>query len=193
MNFQAHNNLTVSLLISFRCSIIHCKRVKARISKLYLKIDYIKQKVQTLMKFQPDSESSYRFEKKVCWEVCFIQFWYLHLLPVFRMKWFKIYNLNAFFSDRKHASTHYPAAFRSVHTGIEPPFFYQKYIMQSPLAWLRALPQKILTKREIINCQKINFLLCLTMNSVTTGVRELKGTSQMSLLTHNAKGEMREI
>ena len=33
----------------------------------------------------------------------------------------------------------------------------------------------------------------LTINSVNTGVRELNGTSQMSLVTHNAKGEMREI
>ena len=53
--------------------------------------------------------------------------------------------------------------------------------------------QKILTKRELINCQKINFLLFLTINSVTTGVRELNGTSQISLVTHDAKGEMREI
>ena len=53
--------------------------------------------------------------------------------------------------------------------------------------------QKILTKREMINCQKFNFLLFLTINSVKTGVRELKGTSQISLVTHDAKGEMREI
>ena len=33
----------------------------------------------------------------------------------------------------------------------------------------------------------------LTINSVTTGVRELNGTSQISLVTHDAKGEMREI
>ena len=36
--------------------------------------------------------------------------------------------------------------------------------------------QKILTKKEIIICQKFNFLLFLTINSVTTGVRELNGT-----------------
>ena len=48
--------------------------------------------------------------------------------------------------------------------------------------------QKILTKREIINCQKFNLLLFLTLNSVTTGVRELNGTSQISLVTHDAKG-----
>ena len=53
--------------------------------------------------------------------------------------------------------------------------------------------QKILNKIETINCQKFNFLLFLTINSVTTGVRELNGTSQISLVTHNAKGEMREI
>ena len=59
----------------------------------------------------------------------------------------------------------------------------------------------------MINCQKFNFLLILTINlpwrndhnlivsvsrerkkSVTTGVRELDGTSQMSLVTHNCKG-----
>ena len=52
---------------------------------------------------------------------------------------------------------------------------------------------KILTKRELINCQKFNFLQFLTINFVTTGVRELNGTSQISLVTHNAKGEMQEI
>ena len=45
----------------------------------------------------------------------------------------------------------------------------------------------------MINCQKFNFFAILTINSVTTGVRELNGTSQISLVTHNAKGEMREI
>ena len=53
--------------------------------------------------------------------------------------------------------------------------------------------QKILSKREMINCQKFNFLLFLTINSVTTAVRELNETSQISLVTHDAKGEMREI
>ena len=53
--------------------------------------------------------------------------------------------------------------------------------------------QKISTKREMINCQKFNFLLFLTTNSVTIGVRELNGTSQILLVTHDAKGEMREI
>ena len=48
-------------------------------------------------------------------------------------------------------------------------------------------------KREMINCQKFNFLLFLTINSVTIGARESKGTSEISLVTHNAKGEMREI
>ena len=45
----------------------------------------------------------------------------------------------------------------------------------------------------MINCQKNIFLAVLTINSVTTGVRELNGTSQISLVTHDAKGEMREI
>ena len=53
--------------------------------------------------------------------------------------------------------------------------------------------QKILTKREMIYCQKSNFLLFLTIYSVTTVVRELNETSQISLVTHDAKGEMREI
>ena len=59
--------------------------------------------------------------------------------------------------------------------------------------------QKILTydkdkdNRDMINCQKFSFLLLLTIASVTTGVREMNGTSQRSLPTHNAKGEMREI
>ena len=45
----------------------------------------------------------------------------------------------------------------------------------------------------MINCQKFNLLLFLTLNSVTTGVRELNGTSQISLVTHDAKGEMRDL
>ena len=53
--------------------------------------------------------------------------------------------------------------------------------------------QKISTKRKMINCQKFNFLLFLTIKSVTIGVRELNGISQISLVTHDAKGEMREI
>ena len=53
--------------------------------------------------------------------------------------------------------------------------------------------QKILTRRQMINCQKFNVLLFLTINSITTAVRELNRTSQISLITHDAKGEMREI
>ena len=45
----------------------------------------------------------------------------------------------------------------------------------------------------MVNCQKMNYLLVLTINSVTTGARELNETSQISLATHNAKGEMRGI
>ena len=45
----------------------------------------------------------------------------------------------------------------------------------------------------MINRQKFNFLLFLTINSATKAVRELNGTSQISLVTHDAKGEMREI
>ena len=47
--------------------------------------------------------------------------------------------------------------------------------------------QKILTKREMINCQKFNFLLFSTINSATTGVRELNRTNQMMLVTHKLK------
>ena len=53
--------------------------------------------------------------------------------------------------------------------------------------------QNILTKWEMINYQKFYFFAILTINSVTLGVRELNGTSQISLVTHDAKGEMREI
>ena len=45
----------------------------------------------------------------------------------------------------------------------------------------------------MINCQKSNFLLFLTINSVTTAVQKLNGTSQISLVTHDANGETREI
>ena len=38
--------------------------------------------------------------------------------------------------------------------------------------------QKILTNREMVNFQKFDFLRFLTINSVTTGARELNGTSQ---------------
>ena len=41
----------------------------------------------------------------------------------------------------------------------------------------------------MINRQKFKNLLFLTINSVTTGVRELNGIRQMSLVTTNAKGE----
>ena len=88
----------------------------------------------------------------------------------------------------KHASTYSPVAFRSVHTGIELPFLLKIYYADSGL-----YIQKILTKREMINCQKFNLLLFFTLNSVTTGVRELNGTREISLVTHDAKGEMREI
>ena len=36
----------------------------------------------------------------------------------------------------------------------------------------------------MINCHKIDFLLFLTINSVTTEARELNETSQMSIATH---------
>ena len=84
-------------------------------------------------------------------------------------------------------------AFPSVHTGIEPPFFIKNILCDHCLHDSGLYIQKILTKREMVNCQKFDFLLFLTINSVTTGARELNGTSQISLVTHNAKGEMPEI
>ena len=93
----------------------------------------------------------------------------------------------------KHASTYSPVAFRSVHTGIEPPFLLKYILCDYCLHDSGLYIQKILIKREMINCQKFNLLLFLTLNSVTTGVRELNETSQISLVTHDAKGEMREI
>ena len=53
--------------------------------------------------------------------------------------------------------------------------------------------QKILTMREMVNFQKIDFFAILTANSFTTGARELNGTIVISLATHNSKREMREI
>ena len=63
--------------------------------------------------------------------------------------------INSIAADRKRSSTHWPDAFRLVHTGIETPFLL-KYIMWLLLVWLRvALP---LTNREMVSFQKFNFL-----------------------------------
>ena len=104
-----------------------------------------------------------------------------------------VYPGNVIVTNRKLASTNKPVAFRSVHTGIEPPFLLKNIFCAHCLHDSGLYIQKILTKREMINCKKFNFLLFLTINSVTTAVRELNGTSQISLITHDAKGEMREI
>ena len=77
-----------------------------------------------------------------------------------------------------------------MHTGIEPPFYFENILCDHCLHDSGLYIQEILTKREMVDCQK---LLFLTINSVTTGARELNETSQISLATHNAKGEMREI
>ena len=53
--------------------------------------------------------------------------------------------------------------------------------------------QKLLTNKEMVNFQKLDFLRFLTANAVTTGARELNWTSVISLATHNSKREMREI
>ena len=58
---------------------------------------------------------------------------------------------------------------------------------------LRALHPEKMTKRKMVNCQKFDILLFLTINYVNTGAQELNGTSLMSLATHNATSEMREI
>ena len=71
--------------------------------------------------------------------------------------------------------------------------FYQNILCDHCLHDMELYIQKILVKREMINCQKNNFLLFLTINSAITAVRELNETSQISLVTHDAKGEMREI
>ena len=94
----------------------------------------------------------------------------------------------AIVANMKHASTYSPVAFRSVHTGIGLPFLLKIYY-----AITACMTQGFTFRREMINCQKFNILLFLTLNSVTTGVRELNGTSEISLVTHDAKGEMREI
>ena len=44
-----------------------------------------------------------------------------------------------------------------------------------------------------IRRSRVTEYAALRINSFTTGVRELNGTSQMSLVTHDAKGKMREI
>ena len=102
----------------------------------------------------------------------------------------KIWPFNNALSHRKLASTNKPVAFRSVYTGIEPPFLLKIYYAITPCMTQELYIQKILTKRDMINCQKNNFLLFLTKNSVITAVRELNWTSQISLVTHDAKGEM---
>ena len=94
---------------------------------------------------------------------------------------------------RQPALTYSPVAFHSVHTGIEPPFLLKLFYAITACVTQGFTLRKILTKREMINCQKFNFLLFLTINSVTTEERELNETSQISLVTHDAKGEMREI
>ena len=96
----------------------------------------------------------------------------------------KLSGIHDIVANRKLASTNKPVAFRSVHTVIEPPFLLKIYH-----CWRDSelFIQKILTKREMINSPKFNFLLFLTINSVTTAVRELNGTSQISLVTHDAK------
>ena len=45
----------------------------------------------------------------------------------------------------------------------------------------------------MIKSQNFKFLLFITINSVTTKAQELNLTTQISLATHNAKGEIREI
>ena len=96
-------------------------------------------------------------------------------------------------ANRKLASTNKPVAFRSVHTGIFAAIFIKNILCDNCLHDSALDIQKILSKREMINCQKLNFFAILIINSVNTEVRELNGTSQISLVTHDAKGEMREI
>ena len=60
-------------------------------------------------------------------------------------------------ADRKHASTYSPVAFRSVHTGIEPPFLLKIYYAITACMTQGFTSNKISTKREMINCQKFTF------------------------------------
>ena len=97
-------------------------------------------------------------------------------------------DLQSIVANMKHISTYSPVA----HWDLAA-IFIKNILCNHCLHDSGLYIQKILTKREMINCQKVNFLLFLTINSVTTAVRELNGTSQISLITHDAKGEMREI
>ena len=45
----------------------------------------------------------------------------------------------------------------------------------------------------MINCQKFNFLLFLTINSVTTAVRELNETCQISLVKGRNARDLDEV
>ena len=64
----------------------------------------------------------------------------------------------------------------------------KRYIMRSLLAWLRALHLENIDLKRNGKLSKIGFLLFSK-----TRARELNGTSLISLATHNAKGEKREI
>ena len=91
------------------------------------------------------------------------------------------------FADRKHSSTHLPVAFRSLGLNRHSPTIFIKIHYAITAFYI----QKILTNREMVNFQKLDFFRFLTINSVTIGVRELNGTIQISLSTHNSKREMR--
>ena len=71
-----------------------------------------------------------------------------------------------------------------------PPFLIKIYYA-SLLAWLRALHPEILTNREMVNFQKLDFLLFFFINCVTSGARELNGIRQTGLdpIIQNAKCE----
>ena len=89
------------------------------------------------------------------------------ILPVACLGFYLISHIVA---NMRHANTYSPVAFRSVHTGIEPPFLLKIYYVITACMTRGLYIQKILTKRKMMNCQKINLLLFFTLNSVTTGV-----------------------
>ena len=93
-------------------------------------------------------------------------------------------------ADRKHFNT----PFARCTLGWNRHFFYQNISVDHCLHDSGLYIQNILTNRETVNFQKLDFFLrFLTTNSVTTGARELNATSVISLAPHNSKREMRDI
>ena len=103
--------------------------------------------------------------------------------------------IEAIVADSQHSRTHLsPFARCTLGLSCHSPAIFLKNILCDHClhdSWLDIL--KISTNREMIKNFKFDFLQFLTINSVTTGARDLNGTSQISLATHDAKGDLREI